>query len=220
MNNDGKNQKVKEGMEEKVKKAESFLKTLFASKRLLIVTALVIVAIIFFIGVITSKSGKTKTDVYSVLVDKKVISELSTMYIPYSSIYKAEEPKKKETDKTKYKYYASYEGYVKLGIDFKKAKIEEKINTNEVYIKLPMMRITEQYVNMDSINIIFEDKKYDKEGYIIEVKKECQKDMSKKITDNARFYSMAKESTIATINHLLEPLIKKKNKKIIVEIEQ
>lgn len=209
----------KKDLDEKTKKTTNILNMLLSSKKIWLVALVVVVLLALLIGIVTSRKGKTTISISSILNEKTIKSELSTLMIPYSSVYKAEEPKKNAKDEVKYKYYAKYEGYTKLGLNFDKVIVDENTNSSEVYIKLPKIIITEAVINKDSIDIIYENSKYDKEGYLIEViAKECQEDMTKKVNDNKKFYENAKDSAILTIKHFLEPIVGK-NKKIVVEIE-
>lgn len=209
----------KKGQDEKNKKTANILKMLLSPKKIWLVAVVVVMLLVLLIGIMTSRKGKTTISISSILNEETIKNELSTLKIPYSSVYKAEEPKKKETDEAKYKYYAKYEGYTKLGLNFDKVKVVENETSSEVYIKLPKIIVTEAVIYKDNIDIIYENSKYDKEGYLIEViAKECQEDMTKKVKDNETFYKNAKDSAILTIKHFLEPIVGK-NKKIVVEIE-
>lgn len=200
----------KKNLEGKITKVESVLKTLFASKRLLITVIVGVIIVWFAFGLATSKKSKVKISVMSVLKDINIISELSTLIVPYNSIYVAEEPKKNTSDKTKYKFYTAYEGTVTLGFDLNKInppKIDEK--ERRFYFTLPEIRIIESQVDHNSIETIYVDKKYEKEGGIVERRKECDIDLKNKVKNEKNIYKLARESAEDTIRNLITPIINK-----------
>lgn len=206
--------------EQTIYKTESLLKSLFSAKRLLAVIALLIIAILFGPKLFINKTGRVSSSVSSVLKDINVISELSTLLIPYNSIYSAEEPKKKDSDKTKYKYHVAYEGIVTLGLDLKKIQEPRKNDElHQIIIKLPEIKILDTQVFHDSLEVIYVDNKYNKEGSIIEIRKECDRDLQEKVKKESNVYKIARESAEDTIKNLILPLVEQqyKNYEIIFE---
>ena len=167
---------------------------------------LVIAAIIYF-GVSTFQRKLTTTiAISSVLKDTKNISVLQTLQVPYNSVLRVEEVKKKETDDTKYKYAVAYNGTVTFGIDFDKIEVVEDNDKKQIIVKMPSVKITETYVDPNSIVAIYlEDKKANTEFSFIDRRKECDDDLRNKANTDKRVLDMAQKTAESTIRNLLTP---------------
>lgn len=76
---------------------------------------------------------------------------------------------------------------------------------------MPTIRIIESQVDHNSIETIYIDKKYEKEGGIIERRKECDKDLKNKAKNDGNIYELARESAEDTIRNLITPIINKEH---------
>ena len=180
---------------------------------------LVIAAIVYF-GVSTFQRKLTTTiAISSVLKDTKNISVLQTLQVPYNSVLRVEAEKKKETDETKYKYAVAYNGTVTFGIDFDKIEVKEDSDKKQIIVRLPSIKITDTYVDPNSIVAIYlEDKKANTEFSFIDRRKECDDDLRNKANTDERVLNMAQKTAQSTINNLLKPFADKlyKDYEIIV----
>ena len=180
---------------------------------------LVIAAIVYF-GVSTFQGKLTTTiAISSVLKDTKNISVLQTLQVPYNSVLRVEAEKKKETDETKYKYAVAYNGTVTFGIDFDKIEVKEDSDKKQIIVRLPSIKITDTYVDPNSIVAIYlEDKKANTEFSFIDRRKECDDDLRNKANTDERVLNMAQKTAQSTINNLLKPFADKlyKDYEIIV----
>lgn len=174
------------------------------------ILAIVVVALVLFFAVSNFTHKQTiETTVSSVLKDTKTISELQTLIVPYNSVVKVEEPKKKETDEQKYKYVVSYHGTVTFGIDFKKIKVSEDKDNKKVIVTMPKISIVETNVAPESVVPIYlEDKKADEEFAYIERRRECDEDLRSKAENDIKVTEMAKKTAESTVRNLINPFIK------------
>lgn len=199
-----------EKQKEEITQPNDLLKALYSSPQFMKIVIIGIVVVVFLISIFTSKKSETRYSITSVLKDVNVISELSTLLVSYNSIYIAEEPKKKATDETKYKYYTAYDGLVTFGLDLKKVG-KPTINDDEkkITINMPEIKLIDTVVDHNSLETIYVNKKYDIEGSLIDRRKECDEDLRNKANSEPNIYRIAKENAEDTIRSLLTPIVNK-----------
>lgn len=154
-------------------------------------------------NVIEGEEGKVSTISEMTLNEVFDISELSTAYYTYNAIAKAY-----EEDGTTVKYYVSYEGKVKAGIDF--SEIEFEINDEEklITIIVPDVEIMETIVDPGTLEYIFKNKKSETETVHQEAFKICEEDLNARIDKEEELLTLADKNTTAIVEALVTPWIK------------
>lgn len=130
------------------------------------------------------------------------ISELSTANYTYNSIV----PAYHENGKT-IRYYVSYEGTVKAGVDFSGIDIDIDNENKTISLTLPDAQIHEILVNAGTLDYIFTEKKYETETVVQEAYQLSCDDLRHKIENETQFYEMAKENAITAVEALIEPWV-------------
>ena len=155
---------------------------------------------------------KPKMIVTSILQDQKVISQLSTLIVPYGGVYEGIDEKGKAIQ-------IAYRGTVTYGVDFSKIEIIENEEKKLCLIMLPQITLLDVYVIPNSLSSIPEGEIDDLEKRLII----CKNDLIEKFnTDNDGMYELAAESTKDTILNFLNPIISEldDNYEIVVDIER
>ena len=142
------------------------------------------------------------------------ISELSTADYTYNAIAKAY-----GEDGTTVKYYVSYEGKVKAGIDFN--KIDFDINEEEkiITVTLPDVELQERTVNPGTLEYIFIDKKSETEAVHQEAFRLCESDLEERTAKEEELFTLARENAAAVVEALVMPWVKQIDEEYKVEIQ-
>lgn len=160
--------------------------------------ALIVLGLLLFIGIATSKEGEVEIISESSLKEMIEISELSTIEYTYNSTVTVK-------DKKTEKYHVAYEGTIKAGFDFDKIDVKHKESKRKIVITIPEIKITSVNVNENSLDYIFIKEKYDTEKTFEEAFNACEKDLAKKAKKNETIFKMGRESAIEVISALMKP---------------
>lgn len=142
------------------------------------------------------------------------ISELSTAEYSYNSIARAY-----DEDGEKIRYYVYYEGTVKAGIDFSKIDILVDDQNMRIVLLLPDVEIYETYVDIHSLDYMFEKKKYETETISQEAYTLCTDDLKQKTENEEQFLEMAKDNAANCVKALIEPWVEQVNDEYVVTID-
>lgn len=129
------------------------------------------------------------------------ISELSTVEFRYGSVTQAVDKKDKPI------YYVSYNGTVQVGIDFKEIAENISIDTEQrvITVSIPEPKIMSTNVNIETLDYLFVNEKYNKAGLAEEALQLCRADLEKELQQNNEILEIAKENAVNAIKQLLEP---------------
>lgn len=142
------------------------------------------------------------------------ISELSTAEYSYNSIARAY-----DADGEKIRYYVYYEGTVKAGIDFSKIDILVDDQNHRIALLLPEAEIMITSVDINSLDYMFEKKKYETETISQEAYTLCNEDLKQKIANEEQFLEMAKDNAANCVKALIEPWVEQVNDEYVVTID-
>lgn len=127
-------------------------------------------------------------------------ADLATMQYTYNSILPVQD------EKGKMKYYVSYEGYVKAGVDF--SKIAEGITYDKeaksITIVLPEVKVQETNVEVGSLDFLFVKSQYDNDSTPPEAYQLCVNDLKEAVKDHG-LLEAARENAKTTISALMTP---------------
>ena len=154
--------------------------------------------------VIIGEEGKVTTITESNLSDVIKTSKLYTAAYPYNgycAVYN------EDSDKKEVKYYVSYEGTVKAGIDVSKIEVELDEKTNTITIKLPEVTVEKPTIDAGKLEYIFEKKKYNTETVAQEAYKKALEDLEQKVASDDNIVISATESAKAAEKALVEPWV-------------
>lgn len=142
------------------------------------------------------------------------ISELSTADYTYNAIAKAY-----GEDGTTVRYYVSYEGKIKAGIDF--SKIDFDINEEEkiITVTLPDVELQERTVNPGTLEYIFIDKKSETEPVHQEAFRLCESDLEERTAKEEELFTLARENAAAVVEALVTPWVKQIDEEYTVKIQ-
>lgn len=137
------------------------------------------------------------------------VSEVTLLQVlRTSSLYTAEYPYNGYAtvyDGDKVKYYVAYEGTVKAGIDMDKVRLQLDKENKRITVILPEITIADPIVDMNSLECIFMDPKYEKEDGLQEQFKEATEDLKRKAVVDGKLMEYATESAKLFERALLEP---------------
>lgn len=197
--------------------AELFIK-LLNTRAIAVATSIVALVIVGSIILNSFHKGPTVTTETVVSLKEMVLrSDLRTLEVPYNTICKVLEDKKKETDPDKVKYYTAYEGTVTFGIDFTGIELENDLEKKVIRCTLPEVKVVKSNVDVNSISTIYVDEKYKKENNLSKRRLECSKDLQEKIKSEENVNDMAITSTKRTIENLIMPIVKKIDRSYTIE---
>ncbi|SES65313.1 Protein of unknown function [Pseudobutyrivibrio sp. C4] len=153
---------------------------------------------------IIGEEGKVTTISENNLTDVIKTSKLYTAAYPYNgycAVYK------EDSDKEEVKYYVSYEGTVKAGIDVSKIEVELDEDTNTITIKLPEVTVEKPTIDAGTMEYIFVKKKYNTETVAQEAYKKALEDLEQKVNNDDNIIISATESAKAAEKALVEPWV-------------
>lgn len=187
------NPEKSEAIKENKKSSFSFL-----SPRFILSIATLIIAVLLIFNLFFNKGASSSTVVTSILQDQKVISQLSTLIVPYGSIYEEKNDKGKEV------LAIAYRGTVEYGLDFSKITVSADDEKKVITVKIPSIEIKEIYIDPSSISSIPEGKFNETTNYL----QKCKDDLLNKFSNNSdEMYDLAKSTAIETLLSFLNPIV-------------
>ena len=183
-----------------------FAKLLFKPK-VLVIAAVVILVAIAAVAVLLQTSGREEPQpqVFNKSTLERIInvSELSTFTAVYNGIARVANEKKPE----KIDYYVSYEATVNAGIDFQKVEISMDEEQKTITLKVPEAHITNQSVEMSSLDFIFLNQKADKSGVTEAAYKACEEDVRQESEQQTAICELAKQNAENVLKALTKPIV-------------
>lgn len=173
----------------------------------------IIFIILILPKVLNSNGGEVTTITKSSLEKIIEISDMSTLDYTYNAIT---DVKDEDGDE---KYYVAYEGTVTAGIDLSKIDITVDDQNKKIEIIVPEAKIQNIYVNMGTMDFIFENKKHETETVSQEAYKASLDDLEKKANNGKELLSMAKENAVDAITALITPWVEQIDEEYSVEIK-
>ena len=167
---------------------------LLVKPKVLVIAAVVILVAIAAVAVLLQTSGREEPQpqVFNKSTLERIInvSELSTFTAVYNGIARVANEKKPE----KIDYYVSYEATVNAGIDFQKVEISMDEEQKTITLKVPEAHITNQSVEMSSLDFIFLNQKADKSGVTEAAYKACEEDVRQESEQQTAICELAKQN--------------------------
>ena len=167
----------------------------FFVAKIIIVLIILIALALFLVFNITKEKRTAAVVVESILMDEKIMSELSTLIVPYGGVYEGMENNKKEI--------IAYKGTVTYGLDLFKIEIIES-GEKEILVKIPEVSLTNVHIDPKSVSSMPEGKI----NNLQERLKKCEEDLKNKFYDVSDEMSiLANESAKETIYNFLKPVV-------------
>lgn len=208
MNNDEK--QINDVEKKKAVKSKTFLSFSLIFKVILLLI-IVVVAILFIPKRFFKQS--VKSQVSSILVDEKIVSQLSTLVVPYAGIYDEYDDNGKKIRST------SYKGTITYSIDFSKTTFTDNNEKKVITINIPKINDINKddvYIEAKSIKTIpIED---DISNVQLRIS-QCKNDLIEKFKNDKTNINLAKESTGDTIKNFFKPIIESIDKEYTIEVK-
>lgn len=180
---------------------------LLVKPKVLVIAAVVILVAIAAVAVLLQTSGREEPQpqVFNKSTLERIInvSELSTFTAVYNGIARVANEKKPE----KIDYYVSYEATVNAGIDFQKVEISMDEEQKTITLKVPEAHITNQSVEMSSLDFIFLNQKADKSGVTEAAYKACEEDVRQESEQQTAICELAKQNAENVLKALTKPIV-------------
>ena len=180
---------------------------LLVKPKVLVIAAVVILVAIAAVAVLLQTSGREEPQpqVFNKSALERIInvSELSTFTAVYNGIARVANEKKPE----KIDYYVSYEATVNAGIDFRAVDISINEEQKTITLKVPEAHITNQSVEMSSLEFIFLNKKADKPGVTEVAYKACEEDVRQESEQQTAICELAKQNAENVLKALTKPIV-------------
>lgn len=190
-----------------------------AKPKVLVIAAVVILVAIAAVAVLLQTSGREEPQpqVFNKSTLERIInvSELSTFTAVYNGIARVANEKKPE----KIDYYVSYEATVNAGIDFQKVEISMDEEQKTITLKVPEAHITNQSVEMSSLDFIFLNQKADKSGVTEVAYKACEEDVRQESEQQSAICELAKQNAENVLRALTRPIVNQLGEGYQLEIE-
>lgn len=184
-------------------------------KFIMSIAGIVAVALVIF-NLFFNTGTSSRTVVTSILNDQKVVSELSTLIVPYGGIYE------EKNDKGKDILSIAYHGSITYGLDFSQLKISADDNNRIITVKIPPIEIKDVYID-PRISSIPEESAKERVNYLQICKEDVlnkfartkENNKNKASTSNVdqsadnydEMYDLARTTAIETISSFLSPII-------------
>lgn len=165
-------------------------------------------------NVIEGEEGRVTTVSQASLEKVFEISELSTADYTYNAIARAY-----SEDGTTVRYYVSYEGTIKAGIDFSKIEVDINEEEKNIIITLPDVEIQDQIVDPSTLEFIFIDKKSETETVHREAYQLCESDLADRTANEEELFLKAEENAAAVVEALVTPWVKQIDEEYTIEIQ-
>ena len=198
---------IQQPLKDKAEAARHPSAKLLVKPKVLVIAAVVILVAIAAIAVLLQTSGREEPQpqVFNKSTLERIInvSELSTFTAVYNGIARVANEKKPE----KIDYYVSYEATVNAGIDFQKVEISMDEEQKTITLKVPEAHITNQSVEMSSLDFIFLNQKADKSGVTEAAYKACEEDVRQESEQQTAICELAKQNAENVLKALTKPIV-------------
>ena len=198
---------VQQLLKDKVEAGRHPFAKLLVKPKVLVIAAVVILVAIAAVAVLLQTSGREEPQpqVFNKSTLERIInvSELSTFTAVYNGIARVANEKKPE----KIDYYVSYEATVNAGIDFQKIEISMDEEQKTITLKVPEAHITNQSVEMSSLDFIFLNQKADKSGVTEAAYKACEEDVRQESEQQTAICELAKQNAENVLKALTKPIV-------------
>ena len=198
---------VQQLLKDKVEAGRHPFAKLLVKPKVLVIAAVVILVAIAAVAVLLQTSGREEPQpqVFNKSALERIInvSELSTFTAVYNGIARVANEKKPE----KIDYYVSYEATVNAGIDFRAVDISINEEQKTITLKVPEEHITNQSVEMSSLDFIFLNKKADKPGVTEVAYKACEEDVRQESEQQTAICELAKQNAENVLKALTKPIV-------------
>ena len=198
---------VQQLLKDKVEAGRHPFAKLLVKPKVLVIAAVVILVAIAAVAVLLQTSGREEPQpqVFNKSTLERIInvSELSTFTAVYNGIARVANEKKPE----KIDYYVSYEATVNAGIDFQKVEISMDEEQKTITLKVPEAHITNQSVEMSSLDFIFLNQKADKSGVTEAAYKACEEDVRQESEQQTAICELAKQNAKNVLKALSKPVV-------------
>ena len=210
---------VQQPLKDKVETGRHPFAKLLVKPKVLVIAAVVILVAIAAVAVLLQTSGREEPQpqVFNKSTLERIInvSELSTFTAVYNGIARVANEKKPE----KIDYYVSYEATVNAGIDFQKVEISMDEEQKTITLKVPEAHITNQSVEMSSLEFIFLNKKADKPGVTEVAYKACEEDVRQESEQQTAICELAKQNAENVLRALTRSIVNQLGEGYQLEIE-
>ena len=198
---------VQQPLKDKAEAGRHPFAKLLVKPKVLVIAAVVILVAIAAVAVLLQTSGREEPQpqVFNKSTLERIInvSELSTFTAVYNGIARVANEKKPE----KIDYYVSYEATVNAGIDFQKVEISMDEEQKTITLKVPEAHITNQSVEMSSLDFIFLNQKADKSGVTEAAYKACEEDVRQESEQQTAICELAKQNAENVLKALTKPIV-------------
>ena len=198
---------VQQPLKDKAEAGRHPFAKLLVNPKVLVIAAVVILVAIAAVAVLLQTSGREEPQpqVFNKSTLERIInvSELSTFTAVYNGIARVANEKKPE----KIDYYVSYEATVNAGIDFQKVEISMDEEQKTITLKVPEAHITNQSVEMSSLDFIFLNQKADKSGVTEAAYKACEEDVRQESEQQTAICELAKQNAENVLKALTKPIV-------------
>lgn len=195
---------VQQPLKDKAEAGRHPFAKLLVKPKVLVIAAVVIIAAV---AVLLQTSGREEPQpqVFNKSALERIInvSELSTFTAVYNGIARVANEKKPE----KIDYYVSYEATVNAGIDFRAVDISINEEQKTITLKVPEAHITNQSVEMSSLDFIFLNQKADKSGVTEAAYKACEEDVRQESEQQTAICELAKQNAENVLKALTKPIV-------------
>ena len=199
--------RVQQPLKDKAKAGQHPFSKLLVKPKVLVIAAVVILVAIAAVAVLLQTSGREEPQpqVFNKPTLERIInvSELSTFTAVYNGIARVANEKKPE----KIDYYVSYEATVNAGIDFRAVDISINEEQKTITLKVPEAHITNQSVEMSSLDFIFLNQKADKSGVTEAAYKACEEDVRQESEQQTAICELAKQNAENVLKALTKPIV-------------
>ena len=210
---------VQQPLKDKAEAGRHPFAKLLVKPKVLVIAAVVILVAIAAVAVLLQTSGREEPQpqVLNKSALERIInvSELSTFTAAYNGI--AEVANEKKPDQID--YYVSYEATVNAGIDFRAVDISINEEQKTITLKVPEAHITNQSVEMSSLEFIFLNKKADKPGVTEVAYKACEEDVKRESEQQTAICELAKQNAENVLKALTRPIVNQLGEGYQLEIE-
>lgn len=141
------------------------------------------------------------------------ISDLETLDYTYNSIVDV-----MDVDGETAKYHVAYEGVVTAGIDFEKIGVSVEDDTKTVVVTIPEAEVQNVYVDMGTMEYIFEKDRYETETVSQEAYHRCCEDLEKKAKEETSLLTIARDNAVEAVNGLIAPWVEQMDEEYQVEV--
>ena len=198
---------VQQPLKDKAEAGRHPFAKLLVKPKVLVIAAVVILVAIAAVAVLLQTSGREEPQpqAFNKSTLERIInvSELSTFTAVYNGIARVANEKKPE----KIDYYVSYEATVNAGIDFQKVEISMDEEQKTITLKVPEAHITNQSVEMSSLDFIFLNQKADKSGVTEAAYKACEEDVRQESEQQTAICELAKQNAENVLKALTKPIV-------------